>query len=184
MNRTAGAAACTLMAVGLVILVGCWRGPVTVRTQSRKVQCASNLRQIGIAAQLYLNEHRAFPFAEADASGTPRKGCEHLQILFEEEVLDNPEVVVCGASLDQTAFRNAANKFTLAPANCSYIWTRSPLGDEDPGSTPLAADKAEQGGPGRNCHPGGRNVLFLDGSVKWVSSKIFERDIKKHLTPE
>lgn len=184
MDRTQGAAACTVVLVGSVLIGSCVKEPVSVRQQARKVQCASNLRQIGIAAALYLSEHRAYPFAEAGASGTPRKGCEHLQILFDEGFLDDPEVVICGASIDPPPSMNADGKFALTSVSCSYIWARGPLDDASPAKTPLAADKAERDGMKGNCHPGGRNVLYLDGSVKWVSTEKFEKEIRKQLTPE
>lgn len=167
-----------------------------VRQQSRKVQCASNLRQIGIASQLYLNEYRIFPFNYGEVSedkddpfgadeDSVSKGFQHIQLLFNDEMLDNPEVAICGASTDQPASADAQEIYQLKARNCSYNWTKRPRGDGDKSTLPLAADKREKDkSPKENNHRGGRNVLNIDGSVKWLSSKAYKNTIAKYLTEE
>ena len=165
-----------------------------VRQQSRKVQCASNLRQVGIASQLYLNDYRIYPYDYGELTERDdqpfdedeeaiSKGYQHIQLLFNEKMLDNSEVVICGASTDQPAPEDAEEMYTLKAFNCSYNWTKKPRGDGDKSTLPLAADKAEKGEEfGDNNHNGGRNVLYLDGSVKWATSKRYAKKVAPLVT--
>ena len=166
-----------------------------VRQQSRKVQCSNNLRQIGIASQLYLNDYRIFPYdygiqVDKDEDRDPfddedagTKGYNHIQLLFNVNMLDNSEVVICGASTDQEAGEEEDGVITLRRMNCSYNWTKKPRGDGDRSTVPLAADRAEKdGSPEENNHVDGRNVLHIDGSVKWVTSKKYAKKYADLLT--
>ena len=35
-----------------------------------------------------------------------------------------------------------------------------------------------------DSHPEGRNLLFVDGSVKWVTKKEFEKSYRKYFAPQ
>ncbi|MCZ6690171.1 MAG: type II secretion system protein [Planctomycetota bacterium] len=169
-----------------------------VRQQSRKVQCSNNLRQIGIASQLYLNDYRIFPYdygvkVDKDEDEDPfddedagTQGYNHIQLLFNTNMLDNPEVVICGASTDQEASEDEEGIFRLRRMNCSYNWTKKPRGDGDRSTAPLAADRFEKSKDDdaleSNNHADGRNVLHIDGSVKWVTSKVYAKKYADLLT--
>lgn len=161
-------------------------GLMKARQASRRTQCANNLRQIGMASQMYLNDYRIFPFnygetfdekeEPIDEDEDARKGFEHLQLLFETKMLDDPEVFICGASTDQPAAMSADGILEkLRPHNCSYLWTKKPRNDSDRSTLPLGADKAQKDGPGENCHAGGRMVLFVGGHVKWHTTQDLEK---------
>ncbi len=76
------------MAVGIVgVLVGLTVPAVQqARAAAARVQCQSNLRQVGIALQVYHDAKQAFPFA----SGRPRPGVvahkEHTHAHEEGEI--------------------------------------------------------------------------------------------------
>ncbi len=164
-------------------------GFVTVRQLARRTACASNLKNISLASQMYLNEHGAFPFS-ARSPGTPgtptpssvKGGSRHIQLLFDEGFIDDPLVAICPASSDIPATPDAAGRFVLGAGNCSYVLNLKPLKEDSLGNDPLAACKAERGGPGADSHLEGRNVLLLDGNVKWVTAGDWDSLYKKHFT--
>ncbi|MCZ6602589.1 MAG: type II secretion system protein [Planctomycetota bacterium] len=170
-----------------------------VRQESRKVQCSNNLRQIGIASQLYLNDFRIFPYdygvkVDEDEDDDPfddedagTQGYNHIQLLFNVNALDNPDVVICGASTDQPAGEDEEGIIRLRHTNCSYNWTKRPRGDGDKSTVPLAADRFEKSKDDddtleSNNHADGRNVLHIDGSVKFVRSKDYAKKYADLLT--
>jgi hypothetical protein len=146
---------------------------VKVRQQSRKVACSNNLKQLGLAAQMYLNDHRIFPLAEGGGGPDPTGLCA-IQLLFDQEYIDDPEVVVCPASTEVPATLDASGRYTLTERTCSYLWNQNPVTPQSPSTTPLAAC---------NCHAGGWNVLFAQGNVKWVTDKEFEKSYRKFFLP-
>jgi prepilin-type processing-associated H-X9-DG protein len=79
--------------------------------------------------------------------------------------LDNPEVVTCPDASE------------AGLENPSYLWRADLPPPSDPPDAPIGADKA-------GYHRGGRNVLFNDGSVKWVREEVFQREIAPLLGPE
>jgi prepilin-type N-terminal cleavage/methylation domain-containing protein len=165
---------------------------IKVRQESRKVACSNNLKQLGLAAQMYLNDHRIFPYNLGDAAGekedafgdeeeSATRGLDHIQVLFDGDYIDDPEVVICPASKDIAATIDDEGRYVLkviAPgvANCSYAWAKEVKTDGDPSTDPLAADNAEKDeARGNDNHPGGRNILYLQGNVKWVPTKELDR---------
>lgn len=172
-------------------------GLMKARSASRRTQCANNLRQIGMASQLYLNDYRIFPFNFGDAvdrkdkpidqDEDAKKGFEHIQLLFDTGNLDDSNVLICGSSKDQPAGMDDDGKLVgnLRDFNCSYLWTKKARNDSDRSTLPLAADKAQKDGPREDCHTGGRMVLFVGGHVKWKTTDMLEREkILEKLTAE
>lgn len=164
-------------AVIFTLVSGC--GPCVVNVTPPATNCANHLRQIGMASQLYLNDHRVFPFAGEGAAGH-----EHIQLLFDGGYLDEPEVAVCPALSDVPTVKGASGKYTLDPKSCSYLWAKEPTNDHDLATLPLAADAQEMKAPAGRGPTGGRMVLFVGGHVKWVPTEVFEKEIKPHLTTE
>jgi prepilin-type N-terminal cleavage/methylation domain-containing protein len=165
---------------------------IKVRQQSRKVACSNNLKQLGLAAQMYLNDHRIFPFNLGEAAGekedafgdeeeSATRGHDHIQVIFDGGYIDDPEVVVCPASKDVPASIDDEGRYVLKViggpvSNCSYAWAKEVKTDGDPSTDPLASDNAEKDETrGDDNHPGGRNVLYLQGNVKWVPTKELDR---------
>ncbi len=121
------------------------------RAPALVVQCASNMRQIGLAMMMYANEHGgAFP--------------ESLHEILEKEDI-TAEVFVCPSSNDTRAVgpttRAVLDEFD-SPGHCSYIYLGKGLNDQcDPG-TPVLYEPP-------SIHHGGMNVLFADGHVEFFS---------------
>ncbi|MCZ6691402.1 MAG: hypothetical protein O7H41_17580 [Planctomycetota bacterium] len=156
----------------------------SVHTESYKVACVHNLRMIGIASQLYLNDYGTFPLASDktdqatnESSRPAHSGFDHLQVIFDARFLNKSDVVICPGSEDRPATRNTNGTFTLTSDSCSYLWTRKLLSNASPATAPLAACK-------KDCHPEGRNLLFASGEVKWVTEEEFEKSFRKHFTAD
>lgn len=171
---------------------------IKVRQMSRKTACSNNLKNLGLAAQMYLNEYRIFPHSYArkgsdtkkDAFSTENTGTKmgyhHIQTMFDEGFIDDAEVVICASSEDIKAEENDEGKIVLDEMNCSYAWARKVKTDGDKSTDPLSADNAQkEEGMGEDNHAGGRNVLMLQGNVKWFSTRALEKEeILEQLTEQ
>ena len=125
------------------------------REQAQRVKCASNLRQIGQAAQIFANEHNGnFP--------------DTFEPLLTHADLTS-EVFVCTSSNDTAApgpdtKTQAAN--LARGGHLSYVYVGKGLNAlSGPGATGKAVLAYE---PLSNHSNGGINVLFSDGHVEFV----------------
>ena len=172
---------------------------IKVRQMSRKTACSNNLKNLGLAAQMYLNEYRIFPHSfDRKAAGKKKKdafskeqtgakqGYNHIQTMFDEGFVDDPEVVICASAKDVPADEDDDGNIFLEEYNCSYAWAKDIKTDGDRSTDPLAADNAQkEEGLGEDNHQGGRNVLLLQGNVKWFSTRALEKDeIVEELTEQ
>jgi hypothetical protein len=62
-----------------------------VRQQSDRVACSNNLKQLGLAAQMYLNDHRIFPYNLGEDAGE----IDGLHAIFDGEYVDDPGMLAC-----------------------------------------------------------------------------------------
>jgi hypothetical protein len=146
-------------------------GPVVkVRRQSRGVACSNNLKQLGLAARMYLHDHGVFP--HAGPSDVPRAGRDHIQLLFDGGYIDDPEVVICPASPDIPTTLDEDGRYVLKAiggpvSNCSYLWARAPLTEGTPEIFVLAACP--------NAHEEGPVVLYVSGWTKCLPDPTFQK---------
>ncbi len=115
------------------------------RKQALKLNCQSNLRQIGIAIRTYLNDYNQnFP--------TATTGREALQLLTTKNYVDNAAVFKCPAS---------STTGVTGGANGDYFYDKT-LTSSAESDSPMAADSSA------NNHkesPKPFNVLYVDGHV-------------------
>ena len=149
-------AAITLLALLLLPSMGRAREP------ANRVKCASNLRQIGQAIQMYANGHGGrFP---------PTLGT----LLLTEDITS--EVFVCPSSNDERAegpATQAVIRVDSDPLYCSYVYAGAGLnaGAVTRGHV-LVYDRT------MGHHNGdGMNVLYGDFSVSWLDPKAAEHVI-------
>jgi prepilin-type processing-associated H-X9-DG protein len=121
------------------------------RAAANRIKSASNLKQIGLAMQMYANDHNhQFP----DSMST---------ILANEDL--TPDVFVSPSSNDTRAEGPTTQAMLTdfaKPGRCSYLYFGTGLLDTgDP--TTVTACEAPVGST-----PSGMNVLFLDGHVEFV----------------
>ena len=115
------------------------------RKQALKLNCQSNLRQIGIAIRTYLNDYgQAFPTASS--------GREALNILNTKNYIDNAAVFKCPAS---------STTGITGGANGDYFYDKS-LTSSAGSDSAMASDS---GGTFHSESPKPFNVLHVDGHV-------------------
>jgi prepilin-type N-terminal cleavage/methylation domain-containing protein/prepilin-type processing-associated H-X9-DG protein len=145
------------------------------RESARRTQCASNLKQIGLAINMYSNDNSgAFP----TVSGTAvTDGTYSLGQLFDAYITDR-KVFKCssdGGVTDTTVLTLTAGTATVANSSftastCSYGYDDNHTSTDDPG---VAISADAHGGTGgtaalSNNHASkGQNVLYIDGHVEW-----------------
>ena len=121
------------------------------RKQALKLNCQSNLRQIGIAIRTYLNDfNQVFPNAT--------KGREALQILVDKNYIDNAGVFKCPASATKISSVTASSG---VKDNADYYYNKG-LGANPASNASMAADSA---GTFHSESPKPYNVLHVDGHV-------------------
>ena len=137
-----------------------------------KTTCLNNLREI----------HKlCVAFAKGVGNGyfphSPKGGHATLQLLVDHHDGLMPRLFLCRTTDDQPAEIDAQGKFHLDENSCSYGMVPWKLSQSDPASSLIAFDRAQS-------HPVGRNVVFLDTSVKFLREEafqeLFEEQRKQH----
>ena len=156
------------------------------RESARRASCLSNLKQIGLALNLYAGDNReSFPWdatatplaiiAITTKEGTSTNGSGGLGMLYDMYVTDL-NLFACPTSpptdplTPKTVlpWNVAAPAITLVPAECSYGLCNTHTAAH-PASAAIAADAPTAAGKSSSNHgTDGQNVLFLDGHVTWV----------------
>ncbi len=129
------------------------------REQARRSSCMSNIRQIGMFIKYYAMDHgENFP---------PDLGT----LMQQDDVV--PGIFICPSS---TGFSEAdETDETLTNEQTSYKYVTG-LTEASRSSLPLAGDKNGTTGDtsgsawGGNHQGAGGNMLFVDGSVRWVNA--------------
>lgn len=145
-----------LLTVAILVLISIFIPSLGPRNQSNGVRCASNLRQIGQAIQMYANDHGG-------------KLPDDLATLFEAEDISQA-VFVCPDTSDVPAAgptTQAAMNAMRQPGTVSYVYIGKGLT-----SSHLTADVVLAYEPLSNHNGTGMNVLFGDGHVEWVQGSL------------
>ncbi|HHT9144609.1 MAG: DUF1559 domain-containing protein [Candidatus Brocadiaceae bacterium] len=141
------------------------------RESARRVQCASNLKQIGLAINMYSNDNSEnFP-GYTDTTTTSTTELNSLGKLFDAYITDR-KVFRCTSD----AGVSEANNLLLTTTNtefttsrCSYGYDDNHTATDDPGVA-IAADArgtSTSNYLSDNHATKGQNVLYLDGHVEW-----------------
>ena len=122
----------------------------TAREKARRVNCASNLKQIGLALKQYsMDNGDKFPNSEKAAG---------LELLRTNDYLTDYKIYSCPSSTTVTVGTGTA---ALGNSNVSYVFVGM-MQEVDPADSGIAAD-GETGGTFNHTKFG--NILFVDGHV-------------------
>jgi prepilin-type processing-associated H-X9-DG protein len=116
------------------------------REKARRISCASNLKQIGLALKQYSMDYNdQFP---------PYDGAKGLEILRKNDYLTDYKIYTCPSSANS---KPAKDNEPLKEENVDYVF-RGGLNETLPADTPIAWDKNEN-------HTKYGNILYIDGHV-------------------
>jgi prepilin-type processing-associated H-X9-DG protein len=119
------------------------------REKARRISCASNLKQIGLALKQYSMDY--------DDQFPPFDGAKGLELLRRENYLTDYKIYTCPSNAEANPGKDNE---PLKEENVDYVF-RGGLNESLPGDTPIAWDKDLN-------HKNYGNVLYLDGHVTGI----------------
>ena len=167
----------------VIAIIGVLAGillPVLSRTResSRRTQCMSNIKQIGMGLIMYANENNEqFPSDTTTVPASP--AMRSLNLLYDTYVSDNKffncpsDTLVTGATNAGMSVSTADDSFK--PDECSYGYDRSHTSADD-ADVALVADRPPvpfiPTASSTNHKGRGQNVVYVDGHVEFVISPL------------
>ncbi len=163
----------TLLLVLIAIGVGYALGIASLRPSRRisvRVQCLSNLKQIGALAISHADDHGdRFPH---DSGPLPRAFAA-FQILVDASPDFDTRVLCSPAQMDIAAEADAGGRFHLGPNHVSYAYRGAPTRTTARSSTILAANDTYQHAPNsqehHEGHSGGVNLVYVTGEATHIT---------------
>jgi len=142
------------------------------RESARRTQCASNLKQVGLALNMYANDNSENYPGKSLATWSAGAELNSLGLLYNAYVTDR-KVFKCPSDSSVTDATNLGlvGSSTCSGATCSYGYDDNHKVSDDPGVV-VAADKLGSStvtltAMSYNHNQVGQNVLYIDGHVEW-----------------
>ena len=188
MIKKRGSAGFTLIELLVVIaIIGILAGillPVLgkAKESARQVQCASNLKQIGLAISMFASDHGGnFPTGGSSVTGTAASTTDaanerySLGQLFDQYVTDRKVFKCPSDSSVADTLGSGVMTLTTSPTSfnagsCSYGYDDNHNSSNDTGVA-IAADRLGTDSAStwlsNNHNHKGQNVVYIDGHVEW-----------------
>jgi len=189
-----------LVVIAIVAVLASLLLPVIAKakTKALRVNCASNLRQVGVAFRGFSSDHNnLFPMQVPARSGGSLEAVQsghtwrHYQVM--SNLLVNPALLVCPA--DKLKF--PTNWAGLSNSNLSYFVSVDALADRSShllsGDRNITNHNPTAAGPGvlttnsqigwtRDLHLDNGNILFADGHVETLDDERLQKAMLRHQT--
>jgi hypothetical protein len=148
-----------VLAITILLVVGMLLPPIgSARYKARRISCASNLKQIGLALEQYSMDY--------DDNFPPYSGAAGLEILRRENYLTDYKIYTCpNASISPGSGTSPLTETTI-----SYVY-RGGLTESDPADSAICWDK-----PNNSCKYG--NILYINGHVTGITGPNWMDNIK------
>ncbi len=143
------------------------------RNTADEVACQSNLRELQKLAVIYADTvGKGFlPLAE----GPNPSAYASISLLLKANDGLKPAMFICRTWRGGVA-EVVDEKYALSEDTCSYTWISKPVSTKDKPTTPVSCDKFVHSDATPSGHKGGRNVVYLDGSVEFVTTEQIPAD--------
>jgi prepilin-type N-terminal cleavage/methylation domain-containing protein/prepilin-type processing-associated H-X9-DG protein len=140
------------------------------RESARRIACASNLKQIGLAMHMYGNDNSG-DYPGDLTTATAASELNSLGLLFPNYISDR-KVFRCTSDVGVTELSNLAlnGSSTCTASSCSYGYDDNHNEVDDPGVAIAADRKGTDSASTKlsdNHKNKGQNVLYIDGHVEW-----------------
>jgi len=174
-----------LVVIAIISILAGFLIPTIMKARGRadEVRCQSNLRELQKLGMMYADGAGTRFYPLAKGSNPPAHDSLNVLVRFHEGL--KPELFICPTWREEAA-EVVDGKFTLEETSCAYTWPKRKVSTSDRPDTALSCDKhiqSESEGQ-ESGHPNGRNVVYLDSSVKFVlAADIPEgEDLPRNLT--
>ena len=146
------------------------------REDARKAVCKSNLKQVGLAVNMYSNDYEeCYPTKGWNAgSAVATRALGSLTLLY-DQYISAKKIFKCPSTDDNP--KGLTTTTTLTPTMCSYAYDSQKQILSDPG-TAITSDKNRTNSTSPNTtrnstnHDNtGQNILFYDGHVEWAPTR-------------
>lgn len=140
---------------------------MSARGRADEVACQNNLREIQKMGMMYADSAgtRFYPIAK----GTAPLAHESLNelIRFNDGNI-KPDLFRCPTWRGDTAEAGEDGKYRLEENSCAYAWPTKKVSTSDNPNKALSCDKWLKSEDSMGGHDKGRNVVYLDSSVKFM----------------